>query len=196
MTALDEDKQALRRRMRQLRLIADQKQGPDAVLGLLHIALPRLDALGLRPGVVAAGYWPIATEIDIRPLMARLGDRGVILALPVLVEEGGTLAFRRWQPTDELEEGPHGTMHPFASQPVLRPQVVFVPLLAFDAAGNRLGQGGGYYDRTLAALRRSGPVTAVGVGYAIQRRDRVPADDGDARLDWILTEDALVAVAR
>jgi 5-formyltetrahydrofolate cyclo-ligase len=195
MTTIDDEKKALRQRMRQLRLIADQKQGPDATLGLLHTALPRMAEMGLVPGVVAAGYWPIATEIDIRPLLARLADRGVVLALPVIAMEGGLLAFRRWQPVDELEEGPRGTMHPLPSQPEVRPDIVFVPLLAFDARGNRLGQGGGYYDRTLAFLRRQGPVTAVGVAYAIQRRERVPAAAGDARLDWMLTEDALLRVA-
>ena len=78
-----------------------------------------------------------------------------------------------------------------AAAPIVRPQIVLVPLLAFDAEGGRLGQGGGYYDRTLAALRSDGPVTAIGVGYALQERAQLPMMATDQRLDWILTEDAM-----
>jgi 5-formyltetrahydrofolate cyclo-ligase len=182
--------------MRALRLIADQKHGPEAARALIDHLLPRLAEVGMSPGVVVAGYWPIATEIDVRPLMARLIARGIAGALPVLVAEDAALAFRAWQPADDLDDGPRGTRQPPVTAPLVRPGVVLVPTLAFDPAGHRLGQGGGYYDRTLAALRRDGPVTAIGVAYALQRRESLPHDERDQPLDWILTEEALVEVPR
>jgi len=181
-------KTELRRRMRALRLVADQKHGPDAALGLVRTFLPRLDDLKLRPGQVVAGYWPIITEIDIRPLLARLIDRGFGCCLPVVVSECEGLEFRRWQTTDMLEPGARETMHPSVAAPLVRPDALFVPLLAFDDHGRRLGQGGGYYDRTLAALRRDNPPIAIGVGYAAQRLEHVPTGPDDARMDWLLTE--------
>lgn len=188
---LDEEKKALRRRMRALRLVVDQKEGPDAGRGLTVNGLPRRGDLGIGAGTVVGGYWPIVTEIDVRPLLARLELEGAACALPVIAETGGPLVFRRWRLEDPLEEGPRATYHPLPSAPEVTPEVLFVPLLAFDAGGYRLGQGGGYYDRTLAALRARGPVTAVGVGYAIQQVDHVPHGPHDARLDWLLTENAL-----
>lgn len=145
-----------------------------------------LDALP-KAGAVA-GYWPIGDELDIRPLLTALAGRGVTTALPVVVEPRRPLEFRRWQPGDVLEAGAHGTWHPRADAPLLVPRVVLVPLLAFDGEGRRLGYGGGYYDRTLQALRTAGPVVAVGVGYAAQRLDAVPHDANDQPLDIILTE--------
>lgn len=177
--------------MRSLRLIADQKHGPEAASALVPLFMAQRDALGFRAGTIVAGYWPIATEIDVRPLLARLEARGAVCALPVMVAAGAPLQFRRWALIEDLEDGPHGTMQPMATAPTVRPQIVLVPLLAFDAGGGRLGQGGGYYDRTLAALRGDGTVTAVGVGYALQERVQLPMTATDQRLDWILTEHAM-----
>lgn len=192
----DDEKPGLRKRMRALRLVADQKQGPEAALELIRVFLPHAQALGLGPGAIAAGYWPIITEIDVRPLLARLAERGMTLALPVLSGRERPLAFRRWQPTADLEDGPLGTSHPPAAEPEVRPDVVFVPLLAYDWHGARLGQGGGHYDRTLRHLRRQGPLIAIGVGYAAQRLARIPRSPHDEPLDWVLTEDGLTKVPR
>lgn len=167
--SIETEKLDLRRRMRSLRLIADQKHGPEAAVALIPLFMAQLDALGFRAGSVVAGYWPIATEIDVRPLWRGL-KAAARCALPVVVEAGAALQFRRWALIEDLEDGPHGTRQPMAAAPIVRPQIVLVPLLAFDAEGGRLGQGGGYYDRTLAALRSDGPVTAIGVGYALQER--------------------------
>lgn len=193
---LAEQKRQLRQRMRALRLIADQKQGPDAALGLVRVFLPAMDRFGIVAGSVVAGYWPISTEIDVRPLLARLHERGVICALPVVKDADAPLIFRRWRPTDALQEGPYGTRHPAAEAGEVVPEVLLVPLLAVDDAGHRLGHGGGYYDRTLAALRQRRPIIAIGVGFAIQRLGRVPHGEGDQRLDWLLSEDWLVQATR
>lgn len=189
--SIETEKLDLRRRMRSLRLIADQKHGPEAAVALIPLFMGQLDALGFRAGSIVGGYWPIATEIDVRPLLARLEGRGAVCAMPAIVAAGAPLQFRRWALIEDLEDGPHGTMQPMAAAPIVRPQIVLVPLLAFDAEGGRLGQGGGYYDRTLAALRGDGQVTAIGVGYALQERAQLPMTATDQRLDWILTEDAM-----
>lgn len=181
--------------MRALRLVADQKQGPDAALGLINAFMPRIVELDLIGGSVVGGYWPIITEIDVRPLLARLEARGMTLALPVLVDHDEPMIFRRWRPIeDTLIEGVYGTAHPPETSPVVVPDVLFVPGLAFDGEGYRLGQGGGHFDRTLAALRGGKPVVAIGVGYAVQRIERVPRDVHDEKMDWLLSEAAFEKV--
>lgn len=191
MTTLEEEKQALRVRARKMRLVADQKEGPIAAAAAAAQLLSRLEDVGVTPGSAVAGYWPIATEIDDRPLLARLHEHGCVCALPVVVAKGAPLCFRRWAPLDEIEPGDHGTWQPLAFADEITPTLVIVPLLAFDTAGWRLGQGVGYYDRTLARLRAAGPVVAVGMAYAAQRFDAVPHGPLDQPLDWLLTEQSL-----
>lgn len=193
MTLADE-KSALRRRMRALRLVADQKHGPDAAREATAHFLAGLDRVGVRRGTVVAGYWPIITEIDVRPLLAKLDAMGCPCALPAIVDRGAPLAFRRWHPLDDVEAGPLGTFQPPDSAPTVRPDVVIAPMLAVDGRGFRLGQGGGYYDRTLAALDAGGRVVAVGVGYAVQRIAAVPHDGDDRPMDWVLTDAGLEKV--
>lgn len=135
-----------------------------------------------------AGYWPIGDELDVRPLLTALSQRGVTTALPVVVEPRRPLEFRAWAPGQPLEAGAHGTWHPCAdAQPVV-PDCLLVPLLAFDDDGHRLGYGGGYYDRTIQALRAHTRLVAIGVAYAAQRLDAVPHDDNDQILDCVVTE--------
>ncbi|MGZ8996001.1 MAG: 5-formyltetrahydrofolate cyclo-ligase [Rhodospirillales bacterium] len=186
-----EEKRRLRKRMRALRLVADQKEGPDAALSLIRHVLPALPELRLKDGAVFAGYWPISTEIDVRPLLARLHDRGFRCALPAIVAHEPVLAFRRWNPTDDLEPGEYDTRQPFANAEAVTPEALLVPLLAVDGQGHRLGHGRGWYDRTLAALRARASVVAIGVGYGVQRIARVPSTPDDQAVDWILTERSL-----
>jgi 5-formyltetrahydrofolate cyclo-ligase len=183
-----EAKAALRQRMRSLRLVADQKEGPDAALAVVHHVLPKLAELGMTAGTVVAGYWPIATEIDVRPLLARLSERGMVCALPAIVPACDVLLFRRWEPTEALEPAEYGTHQPPASAPEVVPRFVLTPLLAVDRTGHRLGYGRGWYDRTLAALRRQSEITPIGIGYGLQCVDRVPAAADDEPVDYILTE--------
>lgn len=146
-------------------------------------------------GSVVAGYLPIGSEIDPRLLMDRVAGNGAALCLPVVVERGEPLVFRRWLPGDRLEPSAFGTMAPPGSAETLVPDVVLVPMLAFDRGGHRIGYGGGYYDRTLARLRAGGDVLAVGLAFSGQVRDDLPVGPNDSRLDWIVTESATLSVA-
>ncbi len=153
-----------------------------------------LPAIDFPSGCVVSAYWPIGSEIDPRPLMIHLHEDGHPIALPVTPGRGNPLVFRAWRPDDTLEAAGFGTRVPLASQPELTPRVLIVPLLAFDRAGYRLGYGGGYFDRTLARLRESGAVLAVGVAYAAQEVAEVPRDGSDQPLDWIVTETESIRV--
>lgn len=139
-----------------------------------------------------AVYWPLAEELDPRPLMTALHAAGHALALPIILGPHQPLAFRGWQPGAALVAAGFGTHEPLADAALVTPDLLLVPLLAFDLEGFRVGYGGGYYDRTLAGLRseprRPGRVVAVGVGFAVQEVDHVPHGPGDQRLDWIVTE--------
>ena len=138
------------------------------------------------PGVVSA-YYPMAGEIWPLRLMAALKAKGHALALPVMQGKSDPLLFRAWAPGDELIAGVWGIRQPAPSQPVVLPDILLVPLLAFDIQGYRLGYGGGYFDRTLHDLRRRKPILAVGLGLDELEVDAVPHLDYDERLDWILT---------
>lgn len=133
------------------------------------------------------GYWPLPNELDIRPLLESLHDMGESLALPCTPRKGHPLTFRAWQPSDTLKAGPYNTREPFPEQPEAFPDIVLVPLLAFTDQGERLGYGGGFYDRTLERIRNHKKVFACGVAYDGQKAMHLPTDAHDARLDAILT---------
>lgn len=127
-------------------------------------------------------------EIDIRPLMLALHGSGHKLALPCTPRVGNPLVFRTWLPAHPLKKGSFKTREPFPNQPEIFPSLMFVPLLAFTVSGERLGYGGGFYDRTIAALKAQGDVFACGVAYAAQEAATLPTDEYDQKLDGILTE--------
>jgi 5-formyltetrahydrofolate cyclo-ligase len=178
-------KRALRVVARKTRTALDDAADAAVPAGLVE----RFDAaIELAPGAILSGYWPSRGEIDPRALMAGLCERGHVCALPVIEAPDTPLVFRRWVPGDALVAGAFKIPVPQESAPAVTPTVLLVPLLAFDHTGYRLGYGGGYYDRTLAALRAVGPVLAIGLAYAGQAIERVPRDSTDQGLEWILTE--------
>lgn len=136
---------------------------------------------------VISGFASLANELDCMPLMQRLGREGARLALPLVVHKGAPLAFRAWSPGDAMDAGVWGIAQPKADKPLLRPDILLVPLLAVDREGWRLGYGGGFYDRTIAGLRMEKPVLAIGLAYDEQVVDAVPHLDYDEPLDWVLT---------
>lgn len=139
-------------------------------------------------GQVVAGYRPLHHEMDPGPLMAAFREAGADLCLPVMQGEGRPLGFRIWRPGDTLETGAFGVEEPADRAPVATPDLVLVPLVGVDRRGMRLGFGKGFYDRTLAGLRAGRAVRAVGVGYAEQLVDHVPAEPHDEALDALVTD--------
>lgn len=190
--ALAEAKRTLRVRARRARAAVPATERAGAADRLWQALLPlRID----RPPGVVSGFHPIGTEIDVLPVLAEFAGAGWTTALPVTDGPTRPLGFQAWQPGQALRSGPHGVACPPAGSPAVVPGLLLVPLLAFDRQGYRLGYGGGYYDRTLAALRVALPsVLAVGVGFAEQEVESVPADEWDQRLDAIVTPRALIVV--
>jgi 5-formyltetrahydrofolate cyclo-ligase len=145
-------------------------------------------AITWRPDHCIAGYVPIGQEADVMPLLRSLADDRASLALPVVTAPNHPLRFRCWTPGEELEMGTFNCWHPGPAADWAVPDILLVPLLAFDRTGARLGYGGGYYDRTLALLRRERPIVAVGIAFAAQEMHLLPHEPHDERLDWIVTE--------
>jgi 5-formyltetrahydrofolate cyclo-ligase len=162
------------------------RTGQDPAFGFL-LAGHVLASWRFLPGIVVAGFWPLPGEIDIRPLLLALAGRGHPVALPITPRRGRPLTFARWRPGDALVPERFGTVRP-VGEPLV-PDLLLVPLLAFDGQCRRLGYGGGFYDRTLAAL--PGRV-AIGCAFAAQRVDCVVAEAHDMRLDAIATEGGLI----
>jgi 5-formyltetrahydrofolate cyclo-ligase len=184
---------------------------PDLKAELRRAALARRDALppadrmaaaqaiaerglpiALGPGVVVSGFSPLKSEISPLPLLRRLADAGAPLALPVVVGRGQPLIMRAWSFGAPLTSGVWGIREPPADAPEVFPDVLLVPLLAFDRTGHRIGYGAGYYDMTIARLRAMKPVMAIGIAFAAQEIAAVPATPRDARLDLVLTEHEVI----
>ncbi len=136
-----------------------------------------------------AGYMPIHTELDIMPLMQALHGRGYALSVPVVIGKAMPLKFRAWTPETPMLRGAFGAMVPESGE-WQRPDLLLCPMLAFDATGQRMGYGGGFYDRTIAALA---PVRALGFAYAAQQVDAVPHEATDMPLEAVATEAGIVA---
>lgn len=147
-----------------------------------------MEALTIIGDGSIAGYWPIFSEFDVKPLLQKLSCAGITVSLPAVIPDQKTLVFQSWSKSMQLVKGPYGTLQPVGSSALITPDILMIPLLAFDSAGGRLGYGGGYYDRTLADLRKEKKVTAVGIAYVGQEINEVPTCSSDERLDWIVTE--------
>ncbi len=134
-------------------------------------------------GASIGGYWPIGSEIDIRPLLLTLHEKGHVICLPETPPPGQPLRFHAWRPGDRLEPGRFATWHP--SGPLVTPNFLLIPLLAFDAQGGRLGYGGGYYDRTVDVLPQA---FRLGCAFAAQEIEAVPSAEHDLKLQALATE--------
>lgn len=189
MSDLQTDKDQLRGRARVARDKAREIGGTEVAESLakhlMNLVRPRSN------GEMIAGYWPIGTEMDVRPAMRDMERLSHPLCLPVVVERDQPLVFRQWGIDDPLEDAAHGTSEPAADAPQVTPLIMFVPGLAFDAEGFRIGYGLGYYDRTISALRQGPGVLAIGIAYAAQLIEAVPHEDHDQPLDLIVTENGI-----
>lgn len=135
-----------------------------------------------------SGFIPYRSEIDVTPLLGALSKKGCTTCLPIVTGQGQPLVFRQWQPGDKTEPGAWNIPVPLQSATPIEPDILLVPLLAFDSAGYRLGYGGGFYDRTIEKLGKKKPIITIGVAYSAQQITNVPTDKHDQQLDWILTE--------
>jgi 5-formyltetrahydrofolate cyclo-ligase len=154
------------------------------------------EALSFDPGTVIAGYLPIRSEPDLRPLLVRLRERGARLCLPVVMDRE-TIVFRDFVRGADLVSTGFGTSGPGEEAEVLEPDLLLMPLSSFDARGNRLGYGAGHYDRAIARLRAKGksPVL-IGAAFSVQEVEALPAEDHDVALDMILTEQGLRSLSQ
>jgi 5-formyltetrahydrofolate cyclo-ligase len=155
------------------------------------VAAEAIAARGLaeaKPGLVVSGFMPLKSEINPLPLMRRLVQAGATLALPAIAGRGKPLIMRAYTYEDTLVRGQWGIREPRPDAAEVAPDILLVPLACFDRAGHRIGYGAGYYDMTITALRAKKNVMAVGLAFAAQEIDKVPATPRDARLDVVLTE--------
>ena len=192
-TPIDAAKQTLRADMAQRRsaLSLDDREAGAEQLAQTGIAFASPSSK-----VVISGYAAIDDELNPLPLMERLAASGHPIALPVIVRKGAPLIFRQWVPGAPLETGAFSVPVPGEDAPELTPDILLVPLLAFDMKGFRLGYGAGFYDRTLSGLRARGSVTAIGIAFDEQRIEAVPHDAYDQQLDWMLTPSGPARIER
>ena len=182
---LDQIKKDARLAATAMRRAAHEAWKDRAPLALASMAFP----LQADPKFnVVSAFHPYQSEIDTRALLGKLAGEGWTTCLPIVLGKGLPLEFRRWLPGEPLVSGVWGIRRPPDSSPVVEPDVLIIPLLAFDRAGYRLGYGGGFYDRTLEKLRAFKKVVAIGVGYSAQEVTAVPHGDHDQPLDYMMTE--------
>jgi 5-formyltetrahydrofolate cyclo-ligase len=169
----------------------------DAMLPVARAAAVELVAgrpfpVALSPGIIVSGYSPMKSEFNPVPLMRKLADGGANLALPVTPKRGNPLVMRAWAFGDELASGVWGIREPKPDAPEVFPDIMLVPLAAFDRSGHRIGYGAGYYDMTIARIRGMKPVTTIGLAFAVQEIGKVPATPFDQQLDLVLTENEVI----
>jgi 5-formyltetrahydrofolate cyclo-ligase len=148
--------------------------------------------LVIAPGAIVSGFMPLKSEINPLPLMRKLAETGARLALPVVAGRRKPLTMRAWAWGEPLVPGVWGIREPSPQAPQVDPNILLVPLLAFDRSGYRIGYGAGYYDLTLTQLRAKKPIAAVGIAFAAQEVETVPRTPFDARLDLVLTENETI----
>ena len=183
-TSIEEEKAALRiaTQARRDALLADDRKAAAEIIAA------RKFPLVIAPGVLISGFMPLKSEINPLPLLQKLAAAGARLALPAIAGRGKPLIMRAWEFGGPLDRGQWGIREPKPDAREVEPDILLVPLLAFDRAGYRIGYGAGYYDMTIHRLRGRKAVTAVGIAFAAQEVQKIPTTERDERLDLVLTE--------
>jgi 5-formyltetrahydrofolate cyclo-ligase len=183
-TLIEEEKAIIRRdaTTRRNALPADLRALAAETIAARPFPLP------VSPGTIVSGFMPLKSEINPLPLLRKLAAEGARLALPAIEGRGKPLIMRAFAFGDTLDTGQWGIREPKPDASEIAPDIMLVPLLAFDRAGRRIGYGAGYYDMTIAKFRAAKPVATVGLAYAAQEIAEVPVTERDARLDLVLTE--------
>ncbi len=178
-----DSKQTLRRKMKASRRALSRRERQQAA----EAVVSHFQKLKVQQYGAVAVYHPVGNEFDPLPLAAYLRSQCQQLGLPVVVEEAAPLVFRPWNTDDRLEVGAYDIMVPPDRGLSVVPELIIIPLLAFDDKGARLGYGGGFYDRTLASLRANHTISAIGLAYDFQQTDDLAVEPHDQPLDSILT---------
>ncbi len=164
----------------------------EARIAAAQAIADRLFPIAVGPGAIVSGFMPMKTELNPLPLLRKLAQAGAMLALPAIAGRGKPLIMRAYAFGDEFARGQWGIREPKPEAAEREPDILIVPLAAFDRQGHRIGYGAGYYDMTIASLRARKKVTAIGVAFAAQEIDRVPATERDEALDLVLTENETI----
>jgi 5-formyltetrahydrofolate cyclo-ligase len=178
------DKTVMRRRYRERRTALVDALTEQDLRVAFSVAPSMLKTL-LKPGITVAAYYAIGSEADPSRLLRSANEAGCITALPFVTSKIAPMQFLEWQPSDPLETGPFALQQPSKSNAVVIPDVILVPLIAFDRRCRRLGQGAGHYDRALSILEKT---ITIGIAWSVQEAEAVSADSWDVPLDHILTE--------
>ncbi len=185
-------KDAIRQKIkRQINSLTD-KEKQEAGIRVAELFINSIPLEGINK---ISGYYPIDNELNVKPLMNELRKLDKKICLPVMKREDNPMIFRSYDEGDVLclDRIYRRISEPISAKKIMTPQIMILPLLAFDRKGSRLGYGRGYYDRTLAHLRRQGrKIVAVGVGYSVQLLDQVPYDKYDQKLDFAVTEKEVI----
>lgn len=183
---IEQAKAALRIKAHAMRAALPQSMRADAAQAVMQHFF---HAVPLQAADVVAAYWRIRDELDCQPILVRLMDTNQTVVLPVVVGPEAPLDLRVWEQGASLYEAGFGTLAPSELAPRAEPDIVLMPLLGFDAQGTRLGYGGGYYDRTLAGMRKKPRL--IGLAFAAQELDAIPREAHDIPLDAIVTENGV-----
>ena len=171
---------------------ADRRAALKSQIAELSVAVARqfLAQVPIPPDAVVSSYWAIGDEADPQFLERELRRRGHRIVMPRVAGRNLPLDFHIWETGAKLVRGGFGLSEPSRDWQKLNPDILIVPMLAFDGAGYRVGYGAGYYDRTIRGLRAAKSITAAGFGFAVQEFPELPHLAHDERLDWVITENA------
>lgn len=185
-------KEKLRTELQQRR---DEYKKSHELQGIGKAILDKLIATAIIPSdAVIGSYWPVKSEVDVRPLLSHFYKRGHTCGLPIVQAQNKPLLFREWSPGELLVSGLYNILTPDDNAPLVNPTVLFIPVLGFDRQGHRLGHGEGYYDRTLENLRVDHPIIAIGIAYDCQEVDSIPYEHFDQRLNYIITPTQVIEI--
>jgi 5-formyltetrahydrofolate cyclo-ligase len=187
-----DDPSAAKAILRDAALERRQSLSPDIHADAKRLLASRGLPIPVTSESVVAGYWPIRSEIDPRPLLAALAGQGATTALPSIAAQHAPLIFRAWREGEPIMRGALGISEPLPEADSVQPTIVLVPLSAFDRRGQRIGYGAGHYDRALGLLRLHSHIVAIGLAFATQEIDEVPAEPHDVALDFVLTEREII----
>ncbi|WP_245447678.1 5-formyltetrahydrofolate cyclo-ligase [Nitratireductor sp. OM-1] len=191
MSDMMNDQASQKKQLRREALARRNALDPDWRAEVAEALASQAQRIAVRSGTVVSGFWPMRSEMDVRPLMAVLAARGARIALPAILDRT-TIVFREYRPDAPLVDMGFGTWGPDDRAAVLDPEIMLVPLAAFDARGHRIGYGAGYYDRAIARLKARGlSPRLIGIAFDCQEVGGVPDEPHDERLPEMLTESGL-----